>query len=226
MWTGVLGVTLVEGQDLPQYGQGDIYVRFRLGDQKYKSKVGQSLSYFPALFHSTFSVFRLFKVDSLRLTSPLLPPPAWKLHLSPSRCLSVTHLHLGSLGRGRSSSLNWARLPLTSPRASGAGLHCLHLHTQHALLIYLCSPAFPPLTILRRACLVLLCSFSVNLAAFLSRLFVCWTKLILIGSCQRLQSQSGYRGARVQARTNRDASPQHTPLPPLPLSFWLHRMKT
>lgn len=40
MWTGVLGITLVEGQDLPQYGQGDIYVRFRLGDQKYKSKVG------------------------------------------------------------------------------------------------------------------------------------------------------------------------------------------
>ncbi|XP_070687550.1 multiple C2 and transmembrane domain-containing protein 2 [Pempheris klunzingeri] len=38
MWTGVLGITLVEGQDLPQYGHGDIYVRFRLGDQKYKSK--------------------------------------------------------------------------------------------------------------------------------------------------------------------------------------------
>ncbi|KAK1888400.1 Multiple C2 and transmembrane domain containing protein 2 [Dissostichus eleginoides] len=37
-WTGVLGVTLVEGLDLPQYGDGDIYVRFRLGDQKYKSK--------------------------------------------------------------------------------------------------------------------------------------------------------------------------------------------
>uniref|UniRef100_A0A8D0DDY5 Multiple C2 domains, transmembrane 2a n=1 Tax=Sander lucioperca TaxID=283035 RepID=A0A8D0DDY5_SANLU len=40
MWTGVLGITLVEGQDLPQHGRGDIYVRFRLGDQKYKSKVG------------------------------------------------------------------------------------------------------------------------------------------------------------------------------------------
>ncbi|XP_034735215.1 multiple C2 and transmembrane domain-containing protein 2 isoform X2 [Etheostoma cragini] len=38
IWTGVLGITLVEGQDLPQYGRGDIYVRFRLGDQKYKSK--------------------------------------------------------------------------------------------------------------------------------------------------------------------------------------------
>ncbi|XP_057692150.1 multiple C2 and transmembrane domain-containing protein 2 isoform X2 [Corythoichthys intestinalis] len=38
LWTGALAITLVEGQDLPQYGHGDIYVRFRLGDQKYKSK--------------------------------------------------------------------------------------------------------------------------------------------------------------------------------------------
>ncbi|XP_072241231.1 multiple C2 and transmembrane domain-containing protein 2 [Leuresthes tenuis] len=38
MWKGVLHITLVEGQDLPRYGQDDIYVRFRLGDQKYKSK--------------------------------------------------------------------------------------------------------------------------------------------------------------------------------------------
>ncbi|XP_061679923.1 multiple C2 and transmembrane domain-containing protein 2 isoform X2 [Syngnathoides biaculeatus] len=38
MWTGALAITLVEGQDLPQNGLGDIYVRFRLGDQKYKSK--------------------------------------------------------------------------------------------------------------------------------------------------------------------------------------------
>ncbi|XP_074489122.1 multiple C2 and transmembrane domain-containing protein 2 isoform X2 [Sebastes fasciatus] len=38
MWTGVLGIALVEGQDLPQQGHGDIYVRFRLADQKYKSK--------------------------------------------------------------------------------------------------------------------------------------------------------------------------------------------
>ncbi|KAM3609519.1 uncharacterized protein V6R79_016270 [Siganus canaliculatus] len=37
-WSGILGITLVEGQDLPQYGQGDIFVRFRLSDQKYKSK--------------------------------------------------------------------------------------------------------------------------------------------------------------------------------------------
>uniref|UniRef100_A0A8D3BVT4 Multiple C2 domains, transmembrane 2a n=1 Tax=Scophthalmus maximus TaxID=52904 RepID=A0A8D3BVT4_SCOMX len=40
LFIGVLGITLVEGQDLPQDGHGDIYVRFRLCDQKYKSKVG------------------------------------------------------------------------------------------------------------------------------------------------------------------------------------------
>ncbi|XP_068170218.1 multiple C2 and transmembrane domain-containing protein 2 isoform X2 [Antennarius striatus] len=38
MWTGVLGITLVEGQNLPQCGHGDVYVRFRLNEQKYKSK--------------------------------------------------------------------------------------------------------------------------------------------------------------------------------------------
>ncbi|XP_027898586.1 multiple C2 and transmembrane domain-containing protein 2 isoform X1 [Xiphophorus couchianus] len=38
IWTGILQVTLVEGQKMPQYGHGDVYVRFRLGDQKYKSK--------------------------------------------------------------------------------------------------------------------------------------------------------------------------------------------
>lgn len=52
MWSRVVGITLVEGQDLPQYGHGDIYVRLRLGDQKYKSKVGRfskSLFLFPLL---------------------------------------------------------------------------------------------------------------------------------------------------------------------------------
>ncbi|XP_076880945.1 multiple C2 and transmembrane domain-containing protein 2 [Brachyhypopomus gauderio] len=38
LWTGVLIITLVEGQDLPDDGQGDAFVRFRLGDQKYRSK--------------------------------------------------------------------------------------------------------------------------------------------------------------------------------------------
>ncbi|KAG7282136.1 hypothetical protein CRUP_008248 [Coryphaenoides rupestris] len=38
VWTGVFSITLVEGLDLPQHGTGDLYVRFRLADQKYKSK--------------------------------------------------------------------------------------------------------------------------------------------------------------------------------------------
>ncbi|XP_029008653.1 multiple C2 and transmembrane domain-containing protein 2 isoform X2 [Betta splendens] len=37
-WSRVLTVALIEGQDFPSSGQGDIYVRFRLGEQKYKSK--------------------------------------------------------------------------------------------------------------------------------------------------------------------------------------------
>uniref|UniRef100_A0A8C8J760 C2 domain-containing protein n=1 Tax=Oncorhynchus tshawytscha TaxID=74940 RepID=A0A8C8J760_ONCTS len=38
LWSGVFGITLLEGQDMPEYSQGDIYVRNRLGEQKYKSK--------------------------------------------------------------------------------------------------------------------------------------------------------------------------------------------
>ncbi|KAL2088372.1 hypothetical protein ACEWY4_015271 [Coilia grayii] len=38
LWTGVWAITLVEGQDLPEDSPGDMFVRFRLGEQKYKSK--------------------------------------------------------------------------------------------------------------------------------------------------------------------------------------------
>ncbi|XP_067245434.1 multiple C2 and transmembrane domain-containing protein 2 [Chanodichthys erythropterus] len=38
VWTGVYTVILVEGQEMPDCGQGDVYVRFRLGDQRVKSK--------------------------------------------------------------------------------------------------------------------------------------------------------------------------------------------
>ncbi|XP_024863724.1 multiple C2 and transmembrane domain-containing protein 2-like isoform X2 [Kryptolebias marmoratus] len=39
LWTSVLSVTLIEGQDLPPHTQtGHFYVRFRLGEQQYKSK--------------------------------------------------------------------------------------------------------------------------------------------------------------------------------------------
>ncbi|XP_056317045.1 multiple C2 and transmembrane domain-containing protein 2 isoform X4 [Danio aesculapii] len=38
LWTGLYTITLVEGRDLPKDGQGDLFVRFKLGDQKFKSK--------------------------------------------------------------------------------------------------------------------------------------------------------------------------------------------
>nr|QEN96202.1 multiple C2 domain and transmembrane region protein 2a variant 3 [Danio rerio] len=38
VWSGVYTVILVEGQDMPDCGQGDVYVRFRLGDQRVRSK--------------------------------------------------------------------------------------------------------------------------------------------------------------------------------------------
>ncbi|XP_067105611.1 multiple C2 and transmembrane domain-containing protein 2 [Osmerus mordax] len=37
LWSTVIRVTLVEGQDLPVDGQGEVFVRFKLGDQRYKS---------------------------------------------------------------------------------------------------------------------------------------------------------------------------------------------
>ena len=40
LWTSVVSVTLVEGQELPlDTPGGQLFVRFRLGEQRYKSKV-------------------------------------------------------------------------------------------------------------------------------------------------------------------------------------------
>ncbi|CAM4517816.1 unnamed protein product [Leuciscus chuanchicus] len=38
LWTGIFTITLVEGRNLPLDGHGEVFVRFKLGDQKYKSK--------------------------------------------------------------------------------------------------------------------------------------------------------------------------------------------
>lgn len=70
VWSGVFHITLVEGQDLPQYGQGDVYVRFRLGDQKYKSKV--CLLFFFKLFFS-FHHPPPFSFTSLAFLFSILP---------------------------------------------------------------------------------------------------------------------------------------------------------
>lgn len=47
LWSGVLSITLVEARNLPDDGPGDVFVRFKLGEQKYKSKVlkGQNINY-------------------------------------------------------------------------------------------------------------------------------------------------------------------------------------
>lgn len=58
VWTGIYTVILVEGQDMPDCGQGDIYVRLRVGDQRVRSKVRASLSpfIFSLLLLSLFAV--------------------------------------------------------------------------------------------------------------------------------------------------------------------------
>ncbi|XP_076847528.1 multiple C2 and transmembrane domain-containing protein 2 isoform X2 [Brachyhypopomus gauderio] len=38
VWSGVYTLVLVEGQDMPDGGQADVYVRFRLGEQRCRSK--------------------------------------------------------------------------------------------------------------------------------------------------------------------------------------------
>uniref|UniRef100_A0A8C2JS10 Multiple C2 domains, transmembrane 2a n=1 Tax=Cyprinus carpio TaxID=7962 RepID=A0A8C2JS10_CYPCA len=38
VWTGIYTVILVEGQNMPDCGQGDVYVRFRVGEQRVRSK--------------------------------------------------------------------------------------------------------------------------------------------------------------------------------------------
>ncbi|XP_062860613.1 multiple C2 and transmembrane domain-containing protein 2 [Trichomycterus rosablanca] len=38
VWNGLYTVVLVEGREMPEGGQGDIFVRFRLGEQRFRSK--------------------------------------------------------------------------------------------------------------------------------------------------------------------------------------------
>ncbi|MCI4379278.1 hypothetical protein PGIGA_G00226080 [Pangasianodon gigas] len=38
VWSGVYTVVLVEGQDMPESGQGDVFVRFKMGEQRFRSK--------------------------------------------------------------------------------------------------------------------------------------------------------------------------------------------
>lgn len=88
MWTGVLGIALVEGQDLPQYGQGDIYVRFRLGDQKYKSKVWAVAELYFHPFSILLSPFSPFLTRTLY--TPPFPHSPYLLAASPSQQVPVS----------------------------------------------------------------------------------------------------------------------------------------
>uniref|UniRef100_A0A3Q3W307 C2 domain-containing protein n=1 Tax=Mola mola TaxID=94237 RepID=A0A3Q3W307_MOLML len=67
MWKGVLGITLVEGQDLPQYGQGDIFVRYRLGDQQYKSKEPLQVEVYSKRGRKGEESWGMFEIDLSRL---------------------------------------------------------------------------------------------------------------------------------------------------------------
>lgn len=171
MWTGVLGITLVEGQDLPQYGQGDIYVRFRLGDQKYKSKVGHfvklSLSS-PALpFLMLLCFFFFFNVCSLYFKS-FFPAPISYFPTSLSQQVSVSDSPPPWL------TGPWQRQLIRLGKAATHFPLCLGCWASLPSFAY---PACPvhlpvlvtsPLMILWCTCLVLLLYFFVNLSAFLS----------------------------------------------------------
>lgn len=164
MWTGVLAIALVEGQDLPKYGQGDIYVRFRLGDQKYKSKVGPWLNYFPP-FSSLLFPF-LFFLTWTRYT-PLFPPTPL-VPASLSQQVSVSDSPPPWL------TGPWQKQLIKLGKAATHFSLCFGCRASLPSFAYAaCSVHLPVLAGLPPddslcTCLVLLCYFSVNLAAFLS----------------------------------------------------------
>lgn len=71
IWSGIYTVILVEGRDMPDCGQGDVYVRFRVGDQRVRSKVRSSLS--PVIASLAFSFRRAHYIIALSLFLNLCP---------------------------------------------------------------------------------------------------------------------------------------------------------
>lgn len=135
------------------------------------------------------------------------------------RLLSFTSLLL-SLSRCLSAAGDSPPPWLTGPwqrqliRLGKAATHFSHSFSCWASLSSFAYPACPvhlPVlvglppddSVVHLSCVVV--SFLCKPLCFPLCLFVCWTKLILIGSCQCLQSQSGYWGVHIQAHTNRDA---------------------
>lgn len=121
VWNGVYTVVLVEGQDMPEGGQGDVFVRFKLGDQRFRSKV-RFLS-LNILCHVNKGCFHILQ-HNLKLCMSFIYV-SLRLHLLHSlrlHCLT----HCFGCGCHRSSSNSCVAAFLQA-----------HLRSQHALLIWL-----------------------------------------------------------------------------------------
>lgn len=77
LWTSVVSVTLVKGQELPLDTQGgQLFVRFRLGEQRYKSKVLDAWTNAFHLLHSPPPLeLSLLFLNPLSFSSPRTPLP-------------------------------------------------------------------------------------------------------------------------------------------------------
>lgn len=80
VWSGVYTVALVEGQDMPEGGQGDLFVRFKLGEQRFRSKVR-----FPPL-----NIVHPINHSAVSLAAHCLTLYVLYLYLSGSTCSRLT----------------------------------------------------------------------------------------------------------------------------------------
>lgn len=146
---------------MPDCGQGDVYVRFRLGDQRVRSKVRSSFASLAFSFsraHYIIAVCLISFFVSKPLSSqylikpfpPPLPPPILSqqfTYLALDIPVRFTHLpppSFGSLLPGFTALVTeeashqigrvWQGV---SPDASVTASCSAHLHTQNTLLIYL-----------------------------------------------------------------------------------------
>lgn len=171
VWNGVYTVVLVEGQDMPESGQGDVFVRFRLGEQRFRSKV--RFLTLNILFYLNTGSFICSTFYNSICPSSISP---WFHSL---RLHFLTHC----FGCGCQCS---------PPNACAAAFLQAHLRSQHALLIWLHLSALavplknPP------SASVVFSSFFYQLQLCLG-LLVYWANMILIGWCQDVESQGGIR---------------------------------
>lgn len=151
----------------------------------------KSLPLFPLLLHSPLSCSSVFFMSALytsslssqplSLTSPLLSqqvpvsdsPPPWLTGPWQRKLIrlgkAATHFSLCFGCWASLPSFAYPACPVHLPVLVGLPPDDSMVHLSCVVVLFLCKPLCFPLC-----------------------LFVCWTKLILIGSCQCLQSQSGY----------------------------------